>query len=383
VRSESAGLAGGDWVRDVGRSLAEARNLPGFVYHDPGVFAAEQELLFGRRWFCVGRQQELGEPGSFVTVELADESIVLTCDSAGRRHAFYNTCRHRGTRLVEAERGEACQTLVCPYHAWCYGLDGALKAAPGMDVGGAFRAEEHGLARVRLEVWQGWLFVCFDDGAPPLAETLADAPDLGAWGMLDLQRGDRRVYEVAANWKILCENYSECYHCATVHPELHRITHLGSSRDPVEGTSYNGGPMDLREGCDTMSSSGRSPRPPLPGLGESERRVVHYYVLYPNLLLSPHPDYVMSHLVVPLSAERSRVICEWHFDPVTVAAEGFDASDAVEFWDRVNRQDWQLCEGVQRGAHSRGNAPGPYQSTEDCVQFFDRWYVRSMGFVED
>jgi Rieske 2Fe-2S family protein len=368
------------WAADVRKPLAEARNLPGFVFWDDAVHRSELDELFGRMWVCVGREEDLPRDGSFLTFELGAESVLVVHAAPGDYRAFFNTCRHRGTRLVERERGEGLLAVVCPYHAWCYGLDGKLKAAPKMERVEGFRFEDHGLLPVRLERWQGFLFLCLDGETPSLRDSLSDFPTIDAWGLDCLRRGDRRTYEVVANWKVICENYSECYHCPSVHPQLHRITFLGSSRDPVAGVSYNGGPMDLREGCATMSFDGTARRPALPGLDSGQRRVVHYYVLYPNLLLSLHPDYVMSHRLTPLGAERTRVVCEWYFHPDVAGAEDFDPSDAVEFWDLVNRQDWGLCEGVQRGSRSRGYRPGPYQDSETCVHFFDRWWVEKMGF---
>jgi Rieske 2Fe-2S family protein len=188
-------------------------------------------------------------------------------------------------------------------------------------------------------------------------------------------------YEVAANWKLICENYSECYHCPGAHPQLARISDLiaRSSRPQEIGRCFNGGPMQLREGIETMSLSGRRTVPVIPGLSADDHRYVYYYVIYPNLLLSPHPDYVLTHTAWPLAADRTRVVCEWLFTPEAVARPGFDPADMVDFWDVTNRQDWALCERTQRGAASRGFRPGPYQPTEDCVHTFDRWYADLMS----
>ena len=128
-----------------------------------------------------------------------------------------------------------------------------------------------------------------------------------------------------------------------------------------------------------MSLTGESAARALPRLRPEDAALVHYYVLYPNLLLSLHPDYVMSHRLTPLDPERTRVVCEWYFEPGIAESDGFDPAGVIEFWDVVNVQDWELCRGVQRGSHSQGHRPGPYQSTEDCVYFFDRWWVDRMG----
>jgi Rieske 2Fe-2S family protein len=144
------------------------------------------------------------------------------------------------------------------------------------------------------------------------------------------------------------------------------------------GACFNGGAMALRDGFTTMSMSGRSSLPQIPGLSADDHRRILYYLVYPNLLLSPHPDYVLTHTIWPLGPARSRVVCEWLFTPEAAAAEGFDPADVVEFWDLTNRQDWELCERAQAGAASRGYRPGPYQSSEDCVHAFDRWYAEQL-----
>jgi Rieske 2Fe-2S family protein len=243
-----------------------------------------------------------------------------------------------------------------------------------------FRKDGFALVPVRLEVFHGFLFANLDDHAVPLAAQFADLPDLTRFRIGELVRGKRIEYDVHANWKLLCENYSECYHCPGAHPQLHRISEPmpRSARKSEVGACFNGGPMQLREGIDTMSMSGRSSLPTIPGLSHEDTRYVHYYVVYPNMFLSPHPDYVLTHTAWPVSPERTHVICEWLFTKEAVNAEDFDPSDVVEFWDVTNRQDWALCERVQASVTSLGFRQGPYQPTEDCVHTFDSWYAGAL-----
>jgi glycine betaine catabolism A len=214
-----------------------------------------------------------------------------------------------------------------------------------------------------------------------LRSYLKDLPDLTRFRMADLVCGRRIEYEIAANWKLLCENYSECYHCAGAHPQLHRISEPlpRGEREVEEGACFNGGPMKLRDGIQTMSMSGTSRLPTIPGLTHDDCRLVHYYVVYPNLLLSPHPDYVLTHTLWPVAPGRTRVICEWLFTGEAVSQPQFDPSDVVEFWDVTNRQDWKLCERAQEGVGSLGFRQGAYQATEDCVHIFDRWYADQLA----
>jgi Rieske 2Fe-2S family protein len=339
------------------------------------VFRLERETIFGKSWLCTGRESDIPAAGDYFVPTIAGDSVVVVRGHDGVVRAFFNVCRHRGSRIIETPAGNGLKRLLCPYHAWSYELDGSVHNAPHMEEG--FRKGEFGLVPVRLGLRDGFLFLNLDDAAAPLEDCLADLPDLSRFRMGELRCGKRIEYEVAANWKLVCENYSECYHCAGVHPQLARISDLigRSERRQEVGACFNGGPMRMREGVETMSISGKSTVPGLPGLSQQDHRYVYYYVVYPNLLLSPHPDYVLTHTAWPLAPDRTRIVCEWLFTQKAVGSKDFDPSDMVEFWDTTNRQDWQLCERVQSAARSRGFRQGPYQATEDCVHTFDRWYA--------
>ncbi len=355
--------------------FASARTLPAACYTSDEVFQLEQSELFGRMWLCVGREADIPKPGDFFTHDLGDERILVVRGSDATVRGFFNVCRHRGSRIVDVPCGEGLERLRCPYHAWTYALDGRLTHAPRM--GASFARDSFSLLPVRLGLFWGFVFVNLEDRADPLELALSELPDLSRYQMGALRRGKRVEYVVEANWKFLCENYSECYHCPGVHPQLFRISEYlePGVRQLESGPCFNGGAMALRDGYSTMSMSGRSQLPQIPGLSADDHRQVFYYHVYPNLLLSPHPDYVLTHTIWPLGPARSRVVCEWLFTVEAVAMEAFDPVDMVEFWDLTNQQDWQLCERAQAGAASRGYRQGPYQSSEDCVHTFDRWYA--------
>jgi len=191
----------------------------------------------------------------------------------------------------------------------------------------------------------------------------------------------RHDYEIAANWKILVENYHECYHCSFIHPELCEVSPPTSGGDNLEPEgAWIGGPMDLYEGVETMSLTGESHAPNLPRLTEVQERTVYYYQLFPNLLISLHPDYVLTHRLLPLAPDRTAVECEWLFSKEAVESEGFDPSYASEFWDITNGQDWHACEGVQRGASSRGYRQGPLSPDESTSGKFVAMVAR--GYLE-
>jgi Rieske 2Fe-2S family protein len=362
------------------RDFAAAVTLPRTAYVDDGVFALERRALFSTHWICVGHVAAVAHSGDYIVREVAGESIVVIRDDKDRLHAFYNVCRHRGSRLLDDEGGCGLSRIVCPYHAWSYQLDGRLLAAP--QVGTQVPRDSLALTAVRLAILEGLIFVNFDAGASPVDDWFADLPDLQRFNMPQLRIGRRIEYAVRANWKLIIENYSECYHCPGAHPQLHKLTELiGRSERPMEsGRYFNGGPMRLRDGIGTMSGSGAARLPLVGELSADDRRYVHYYVLYPNVLLSPHPDYVLIHTLWPKSAGMTQVVCEWLVSAAALAGPPADLGDVVDFWDITNRQDWALCERAQLGVTSRGYRQGPYAAAEDCVHAFDRWYA---GFLLD
>ena len=221
----------------------------------------------------------------------------------------------------------------------------------------------------RVAEWQGWRFANAGGEALPFEEHAGNLGDLvGNHGCEDLVVAARHDYHIAANWKILAENYHECYHCSSIHPELCEVSPPTSGGDNLEPEgAWLGGPMDLFEGVQTMSLDGKSHAPMLPDLAEGQDRTVYYFQLFPNLLISLHPDYVMTHRLLPLAPDRTAVECEWLFSREAVEQEHFDPSYASDFWDITNRQDWRACESVQRGASSRGYRRGPLSPREDAV----------------
>jgi len=359
-------------VAQVRKPVDRARLLPPRVFHDPDIHAWEQEAWFARSWLCVGREDDAPAPGSYFLARVAGESVVILRGRDGELRAFHNVCRHRGSTILVEPRGSLVR-IQCPYHAWTYDLDGTLRRAKHTEALFDFDPRENGLVPVRLERWAGFVFLDLAGEAPALRESLVDLPDvLSRFPLAGLRRAKRIEYEVSANWKVIAENYSECYHCPGVHPQLNRLTPYDQGRNLHSNGPWAGGWMQLVDDSETMSVDGHTHgRPPLQGLPVEDQRRIHYFVVWPNLLLSIHPDYLMTHQVWPVDAEHSHVICEWHFEPATMAAPDFDPSDAVEFWDLTNRQDWRVCELQQEGTRSRAYTAGRYSVMEDMVHAFD------------
>jgi Rieske 2Fe-2S family protein len=371
VRREAAPLDRAE-LGEALRPFGESRMLPRAAYVDPAVFAWEQRNFFGGGWVCVARSEQLPQPGDQRAEATGTGGVLLVRGEDGALFAFANTCRHRGHELLPCGASSQAKMIICPYHAWTYTLAGELRAAgsfkkvPGFDFG------SWGLASLPVTEWHGLVFVDTSGGlSGSLAESLAKLDEIVApYEPERLVTAGRHVYDAAANWKILTENYHECYHCPVIHPELCRVSPPKSGENYAADGAWVGGWMDLREGMATMSLSGASGGMFLRGLDAVGLRTVIYVNILPNVLLSLHPDYVMTHVLVPVAADRTRVECTWAFAPEAVSRRGFDPGYAVEFWDITNRQDWSACESVQRGLASPQASPGPLAPDEDAVYSF-------------
>ena len=361
-------------IRDLARTrepLERATALPGAAFTDARVLQWELENVFMGGWIAVAHVDQVRERGAYVMVEIGRESVFVVADDDGVAHAFLNTCRHRGARIMQHPEGRVPR-IQCPYHAWSYAFDGALRSAPHTGTIQDFDRRCYGLKAVRTATVEGLVLIDLTGSAPPPEEHVGDlAPHLAHYRLADLQRAQRITYEVRANWKAIAENYSECLHCPGVHPELNQLSHYLSGDTITGAGAWCGGSMVLRDGAPTMGREGGHVRPPIQGLSDAEAREVLYFLLFPNTLVSLHPDYVMLHTLWPRAADRTDVVCEWFFEPATIAAEGFDPSDAVGFWDQVNREDWHVCALAQRGMASSRFVPGRYTIQEGDVHEFD------------
>ena len=345
--------------------------LPAGAYADDAVLGWELEHFYARSWVCVGRAEDLGVPGDQRALRIGRDGVLLVRGNDGRLRSFANVCRHRGHELLADRESARRQVVRCPYHAWVYDLEGRLRTASRFGDVPGFDAADHGLVPMGVAEWRGWVFVNASGDAEPFERHAGTLDDLVAAHEPErLAVGAARRYEVAANWKVIAENYHECYHCPSIHPELCRVTPplSGDSFDPVG--AWAGGSMELRAHAATMSLTGEAGGVVLRGLGERARREVLYVDLFPNLLISLHPDYVLTHRLEPLAAGRTLVECQWLFPPEALVRPGFDPSYAVDFWDLTNAQDWHACESVQRGVGSRGFSQGPLSTQEESLRRF-------------
>jgi Rieske 2Fe-2S family protein len=362
------------------RNAHGALSLAAEYYCSTDIWQQEQARIFQRNWIYVGHQSEWPETRSFRTLTVGDYPILIWRGTDGQLRAFHNVCRHRGAVLAK----DACGRLdrdhcVCPYHGWSYASDGRLAGAPNMADVANFDRIQWGLKPAPLRCEQGLVFVCAEE--PHADSTTAWqrlALQLASWRIADLVRGARLQYEVRANWKVIFENYSECYHCPLVHPALNRLTPYSESSNSFETGAVLGGPMRLAAGIATMSEEGHAVGAPLPGLDATQRQLVYYYTLFPTCFVSLHPDYVMIHRLEPRAVGVTHIECDfWVMPELLTQSHGLDS--AVRFWDLTNRQDWEVCERVQRGVSSPAYQPGPLSHLESIVAAFDRHYLQSLG----
>jgi Rieske 2Fe-2S family protein len=360
------------------KPFGESRMLPRAAYVDAAVFDWEQRHFFGGGWMCIGRSEDIAAAGDQRAESVGNAGVLLVRGDDGVLRGFANTCRHRGHELLGCGTSINRRVVACPYHSWGYELSGELRAAKGFKGREGFDASQWGLVSLPIREWHGLVFVDGSGNADPLEEQLADLePIVAPYEMARLKVAGRHEYEVRANWKILTENYHECYHCPVIHPELCTVSPPSSGSNFASTGAWVGGTMDLRDGMATMSLDGHSAGVMLRGLDSAGLRTVIYVNAFPNVLLSLHPDYVMVHRLTPLAADRTRIECTWAFAPEAVDQAGFDPSYAVDFWDITNRQDWSACESVQRGLSSEHAVPGPLSAEEDAVYQFVTMVARA------
>ena len=341
------------------RPFGQSRTLPASAFTDPDVFAWERRRLFAGSWTCLGRIEDVRGGQSQRALTVGDIGVLLTFAEDGVR-AFANVCRHRGHELLPDGGAADRVAVVCPYHGWAFRLDGSLTTATAMRGVPDFQPGEHGLVELPAVSWAGWLFVNATGDAPSFADHLGELDGLlRPYRMGELHFRAGHDYRVAANWKVIVENYQECYHCPQIHPELCRVSPPASGNNWELPGAWVGGSMDLRDHAETMSIDGRGPGVFIDG---APRRTVRYIALFPNLLISAHPDYVMTHRLWPIEPGVTEIECRWYFPE-----EITDPAYAVDFWDLTNRQDWAACESVQRGLSSPHFRPGPLAPNESAV----------------
>ncbi|MBF8170058.1 aromatic ring-hydroxylating dioxygenase subunit alpha [Streptomyces olivaceus] len=359
--------------------------LPGRYYTDPEVFRQEQRHVFEAMWFCAVRAADLERPGAFRTVQVGRENVLVARTRTGGLRAFLNVCRHRGARLCLEESGEVRRTLQCPYHAWTYDLDGRLVAAPNLTKMPDVDRSEYGLVEVALREWLGYAWVCLAEEPPSFEETvcgavverLGDPAAVEAYGTESLALGRRVRYEVRANWKLIVENFMECYHCATIHPELTDV--LPEFADGYAAQYYVGHGAEFGDEVRGFTVDGSQGFGRLPEVPDGRDRRYYAVTVRPTVFVNLVPDHVILHRMFPLAEDRTVVECDWLYAPEVVAS-GADLSKSVELFHRVNTQDFAACERTQPAMASRAyRAGGVLVPTEHHIGMFHQWLLDRLG----
>ncbi|MFI5805164.1 SRPBCC family protein [Streptomyces sp. NPDC051561] len=358
--------------------------LPGASYTDPALFAREQEHIFEAMWVCAVRAGDLDRPGAYRTVDVGRESVLITRARDRSVRAFFNVCRHRGARLCAEEAGEVRRAFQCPYHAWTYDLTGKLLAAPNLtrmpDVG----RTEYGLTGVATREWLGYVWVCVAEEPPPFEEVtqdvvarLGDTESIEHYGIDHLALGKRIRYDVRANWKLIVENFMECYHCATIHPELTDV--LPEFADGYAAQYYVGHGAAFGDGVKGFTVDGSEGLDRIPGISQERDRRYYAITVRPQVFLNLVPDHVILHRLYPVAVDRTVVECDWLYLPYVVES-GRDISRSVELFDRVNRQDFEACERCQPAMSSRMYARGGVLvPSEHHIGEFHGWIQQRLG----
>ncbi|MEV6342414.1 aromatic ring-hydroxylating dioxygenase subunit alpha [Actinoplanes sp. NPDC051851] len=353
--------------------------LPGHYYTDPTTFAAEQELIFEKMWFCVVRGSDIAEPGQYRTVTVGRESVIVSRGRDGGARAFLNVCAHRGAQLCSEESGQVKRTFKCMYHAWAYDLDGKLAAAPNLVKMPDVDRVEYGLRRVHVREWLGYVWVCLADEPPSFeddvmgaaVERLGDLESIDNYRMDDLVVGRRIRYDVKANWKLIIENFMECYHCSTIHPELVHV--LPEFAGGYAAQYYVGHGAEFGPDVTGFTVDGSGGLATIETISQDQDRRYYAITIKPQVFVNLVPDHVILHRMFPLAADRTIVECDWLFRP-DVIESGVDLGPSVELFDRVNRQDFDACEACQPGMASRAYAKGGVLvPSEHHIGAFHEW----------
>lgn len=359
----------------------------GDVYTDPEIFRLEQQNIFETMWNCVLRADSLASAGEWKTVTVGREEIIVVRTRKAGIQAYYNVCRHRGMRVCTTEQGKS-RTLQCGYHAWTYALEGDLVAAPNLTSMPDVDRQEYGLKAVHVREWLGYVWVCLADEPLSFDDTVlgevrtrfGEVQSIDNYGIEALKLGETKTYDVQANWKLIIENFMECYHCATIHPELTEV--IPEFADGLASQRKNGEIHGASFGSDIagFTVDGSNGVAELPAIAPSQDRKYYAITVKPQVFINTVPDHVIIHRMFPQSESRTIVICDWLFLP-EVIEQGMDISKSVELFHRVNQQDFEACELTQPSMSSKAYANGgALVPSEHHIEEFHQWWNDIMGY---
>lgn len=361
----------------------------GDVYTDPEIFRLEQQHIFETMWNCVLRADALPSAGEWKTVTVGREEIIVVRTRKAGIQAYYNVCRHRGMRVCTTAEGKS-RTLQCGYHAWTYALEGDLVAAPNLTSMPDVNRQEYGLKPVHIREWLGYVWVCLADEPPSFEDTVlgevrtrfGEVQSIDNYGIEHLKLGESQTYEVQANWKLIIENFMECYHCATIHPELTEV--IPEFADGLASQRKNGEIHGASFGSDVegFTVDGSSGVAALPAIAPTQERKYYAITVKPQVFINTVPDHVIIHRMFPQSESHTTVVCDWLFLP-EVIEQGMDITKSVELFHRVNLQDFEACEQTQPSMSSKAYTQGGVLvPSEHHIAEFHQWWNQMMGLPQ-
>jgi len=349
-------------------------SLPAWLYRDPGFFEAERTGVFARAWHLICHVNDIPEPGDYHTFDILDERFVAVRGPNGEVRSFHNVCRHRAARIADGTSGNCGHRLVCPYHAWSYGLDGALRAVPAWQEFGDLDKSRYGLRPLEQEIWRGFVFVRTGSGLPSVAEMMAPYEDeIAPHGFETLvPQGRVTLRPRSVNWKNVADNYGDGLHIPVAHPGLTRLFGSSYSLEAKPWVDKMEGAIAERPSANWAERSYQSLLPLFEHLPQARRRLWSYYRMWPNLAFDVYPDQVDFMQFVPVSPTET-VIREIAY----VRPDARREVKAARYLNwRINRQvnaeDTRLIARVQAGMMSSSYESGPLSKAEVCLAAFAR-----------
>ena len=345
------------------KPLAEATPLPGWCYASPEWYAREVETIFKKEWLCVGRGDQVPNPGDFFTIEIVGQPLIVVRDKDNRIHVHSAICRHRGA--IVAEGTGNCRVFVCPYHSWMYSLDGQLTSTPGkpppLEGVANFNHADYSLTPIRTEMWAGFIFITFDPAAPALMTWLGDLPDfLADYGLETMRWTYRDSYEVPCNWKIWLENAFENYHVPTIHRKHY------DPANPQNWTFTHGkGPWHAMFSKRSLGSFKGLPE--IPTLDAEKAAGLYHLWIRPSVQLILTCHYVKFRQYMPLGPDKVRLYENWTFPESTVALPNFEELVKGYYkYSEIVDEDYRINPVVQRAMATGAYRPGRY-SLQECM----------------
>jgi len=394
------------------RSIAEliAQQKPGYslgqrFYTDPDIYELELERIINRNWILAGHVSQLPEPGDFKVLKVARESAIIVRGSDGALKGFANVCRHRGSLVCLESQGHA-DKFACPYHGWTYDIDGKLFAARNMP--DDFDMLSHGLKPVSVDVIHGLIFVCFTDEPPSLEGAKRDlAEPMAMFDFENLKLAAQKSYEIPANWKLSIENYQECYHCATAHPEYARMHTLMLDRDKRE--RVQGKMQERMEACGVkdiyVDYIDTAARPGEMGYGYSRTALFDKYKtgskdggpVAPLLgeftdydggasdisfgafsFLLAYSDHVVAYVFTPIDQDKSNCEIYWLVRGDAEEGDDYDVAELTWLWDVTTQADKTIIVNNSKGVHSKYYQPGPFSGMERAERIYIEWVLQEL-----